>query len=131
MISADFEYYIGTFHGLQIHSAAELDALVHSAQMFLVELTDGRFLNYEFNDETVVKNCLCMLAEYEHKDAQRTEINRVASENVGGHSRSYNTAATAKTNEQIYEEKSRIAFACLLSTGIFYHGVLNTCSRIR
>ncbi|MBR2553153.1 MAG: hypothetical protein IKF05_09225 [Erysipelotrichaceae bacterium] len=124
MITVGYDYYISEYGGQKINRDFDFDSYVKDAQNYLITLTGGAYIGFEFADEDVVKDCLCALADYGYDEAIRLEKNGVASESVGGHSRSYNTAATAKTIAEVNAEKKNIALAYLLRTGIFYRGVL-------
>jgi len=123
MISVDFTYYKDEYGGTLITDQDKFDEYVKKSQNFLVEISLGNYLNLVLEDDSNVKDCLCVLAEYEQTDADRIQKNSVSSESVGGHSRSYNSSATSKTPDEIKSEKKAIAYAYIASTGIFYRGI--------
>lgn len=95
------------------------------AAEFINELSAGRLFTVTLNEKDTerVICALGSLAEYDKKNADRVEKERIASESVDSHSRSYNTGATSKSNEEVYEERTRKVMGYLLPTNLLYRGI--------
>ncbi len=75
------------------------------------------------NDEYLVKMAVCALCDYDYSDDKRKEKLSIASESVPSHSRTYNTSANAKSNNEVYKERVQTVYGFLLSTNLLYRGV--------
>lgn len=75
------------------------------------------------DDTYLVKMATCALCDYDLENDKRKEKESIASESVPSHSRTYNTSANAKTNNEVYKEKVQTVYGYLLSTNLLYRGV--------
>lgn len=126
----EYLFYTDTYKSNKIQEE-EWDGYARTACEFINELTGGQLINAVLSDKQLelVSYAICSLADYNYDDNARIEKEGIASESVGGHSRSYNTSATHKTLNEVYEEKKKVVMGYLLQTNLLYKGVL--CFPIR
>lgn len=125
----EYSFYTDTYKGSDV-TKDEWDKYCRQACEFINELTGGKLLITSLTDKQLelVSYAICALADYNKNDDGRVAQESIASELVGGHSRSYNTSATHKTLQEVYEEKKKVAMGYLLPTNLLYKGVI--CSHI-
>lgn len=103
MIYADYDYYQAEFDGTVIRSHDEFIACARLASAVLDDMTFGRVENLkEIPDR--VKDAVCAGAEAVCKYRQRADSN-VASESVGGWTRSYRTANAGESARSTAREE--------------------------
>lgn len=126
----EYSFYTDKYKGTKI-TKDEWDEYYRHACEFINELTGSQLITANLDDKQLelVSYAICALADYDNDDKARIDKEGIASESVGGHSRSYNTSALHKTLQEVYEEKKKVVMGYLLPTNLLYKGVL--CSHIR
>lgn len=126
----EYKFYTDTYNGSKVKET-EWGKYSRHALEFINELTGSQLItaNLDTSQEKLVSYAVCALADYNYDDDARIEKEGIASESVGGHSRSYNTNATHKTIQEVYEEKKKVVMSYLLPTNLLNKGVL--CFPIR
>lgn len=121
----EHSFYKETYKGTKVKEE-EWDEYSRHACEFINELTGSQLIIADLSDKQLelVSYAICALADYDYDDNARIEKEGIASESVGGHSRSYNTNATHKTIQEVYEEKKKVVMGYLLPTNLLYKGVL-------
>lgn len=120
MLTAEYEFYKGTYHGDKI-GEAEWPALSRDAAACLEELTLGRTAG-DLAPE-LLERCrmaLCAVAE-EYKTEQEHAGGVVASETVGSWSRTYTQAGNPASRRR------DAAWMWLGNTGLMYRGGESLC----
>lgn len=120
MLTAEYEFYKGTYHGDKI-GEAEWPALSRDAAACLEELTLGRTAG-DLAPE-LLERCrmaLCAVAE-EYKTEQEHAGGVVASETVGSWSRTYTQVGNPASRRQ------DAAWMWLGNTGLMYRGGESLC----
>lgn len=119
-----YQFYTETYGGTEL-SEEQFNTYSKKALQFINELSASRLLlnTLSDNDEYLVKMATCALCDYDYDNDKRVEKLSIASESVPSHSRTYNTSANAKTNQEVYKERVQTVYGFLLSTNLLYRGV--------
>lgn len=120
----DYQFYTDTYGGTEL-TEEQFSTYSKKALQFINELSASRLLLNDLNktDEQLVKMAVCALCDYDLNENKRQEKALVASESVPSHSKSYNTSAVSKTNEEVRKERIQTIYGFLLSTNLLYRGV--------
>ena len=120
----DYQYYVETYGGSYVEEK-EFDSYKRKALQFINELSVSRLLRVTLNeeDEDLVRMAVCALCDYDKEDDERVTEMSISSESVNSHSRTYNTSAKAKTNDEVYRERVNTVYGYLLPTNLLYRGI--------
>ncbi len=120
----DYHFYADTYGGNELNEE-QFNIYSKKALQFINELSASRLLMNDLNDDDtyLVKMATCALCDYDFENDKRKEKESIASESVPSHSKTYNTSANAKTNNEVYKEKVQTVYGYLLSTNLLYRGV--------
>lgn len=120
----DYHFYADTYGGSELNEE-QFSIYSKKALQFINELSASRLLLNELSedDEYLVKMAVCTLCDYDLENDERKDKLSIASESVPSHSRTYNTSANAKTNDEVYKERVQKVYGFLLSTNLLYRGV--------
>ncbi len=120
----DYQFYTETYGGTEL-SEEQFNTYSKKALQFINELSASRLLlnTLSDNDEYLVKMATCALCDYDYGNDKRVEKLSIASESVPSHSRTYNTSANAKSNQEVYKERVQTVYGFLLSTNLLYRGI--------
>lgn len=120
----DYHFYVDEYGGSEVNED-QFNIYSKKALQFINEQSASRLLlnDLDEDDTYLVKMAACALCDYDLNEDKRLEKVRVASESVTSHSRSYNSNAYAKTNEEVRKERIQTIYGFLLSTNLLYRGV--------
>lgn len=122
----DFMYYSTVFLGQEL-TEENFPYFSRQAERYLQFVTAGRYKDVCEDQQEVVKDCICELAELEQKQKNlESKIENgqvISSESVGSYSASYVTPKSAEENEDIQNQRYSVVKKYLAFTGLLYRGV--------
>lgn len=127
MVYADYDFYIADYKGSTV-PADQFDALAQKASAYIDYITMNRAKNAAGAALYAVQNAVCALAEVMADEAKMdttaySTAQPVASETVGGWSRSYGTRTVSTVDAQRIESRKRETAAMYLAPhGLLYRG---------
>ncbi len=120
----DYSFYTDTYGGSSVEEQ-EFNSYSKKALQYINELSASRLMLIKLgeNDEYLVKMAVCALCDYDKANDERIADVSVSSESVNNHSRTYNTSAKSKTNNEISKERVQTVYGYLLPTNLLYRGI--------